>query len=206
MDRVAAMELIRRKFELLAPVLDERARRLWVAAEALAWGYGGITAVAQATGLARATISDGCRELRGEAPEPLPAPAPRGGIRRRGGGRKPLTDHDPGLVAALEALVDPLARGDPESPLRWTTKSTYQLAAALRAQEHPLGPWKVGQLLRERGYSLQSTRKTKEGAAHPDREAQFEYINATAEAFQARRQPVVSVDTKKKELVGDFAN
>jgi transposase len=144
--------------------------------------------------------------LRGEAPEPLPAAAPQGRIRRPGGGRKSLTEHDPALVAALDALVDPLARGDPQSPLRWTTKSTYQLAAALRAQGHPIGPWKVGQLLRDLGYSLQGTRKTKEGKQHPDRDAQFAQINQTASDFQARGQPVVSVDTKKKELVGDFAN
>ena len=203
---MTALETIRRKFELLDPVLDERARRLWAGAEALALGYGGITLVARATGLARATISDGCRELRGEAPKPLPAAAPQGRIRRPGGGRKSLTEHDPALVAALDALVDPLARGDPESPLRWTTKSTYQLAAALRAQGHPIGPWKVGQLLRDLGYALQGTRKTKEGKQHPDRDAQFEQINQTASAFQARGQPVVSVDTKKKELVGDFAH
>jgi hypothetical protein len=203
---MTALETIRRKFELLDPVLDERARRLWAGAEALALGYGGITLVARATGLARATISDGCRELRGEAPAPLPAAAPQGRIRRPGGGRKSLTEHDPALVAALDALVDPLARGDPESPLRWTTKSTYQLAAALRAQGHPIGPWKVGQLLRDLGYALQGTRKTKEGKQHPDRDAQFEQINQTASDFQARGQPVVSVDTKKKELVGDFAH
>jgi hypothetical protein len=203
---MTALESIRRKFELLAPVLDERARRLWAGAEALALGHGGVTLVARATGLARATISDGCRELRGEAPEPLPAPAPQGRIRRPGGGRKPLTEHDPALVAALDALVDPLARGDPESSLRWTTKSTYQLAATLRAQGHPIGPWKVGQLLRDLGYSLQGTRKTTEGKQHPDRDRQFEQINQTANDFQARGQPVVSVDTKKKELVGNFAN
>ncbi len=203
---MTALETIRRKFELLDPVLDERSRRLWAGAEALAWGYGGIALVARATGLARATISDGCRELRGGASAALPAPAPPGRIRRPGGGRKSLTERDPELAAALDALVDPLARGDPESPLRWTSKSTYQLAAALRAQGHPVGPWKVGQLLRDLGYSLQGTRKTKEGKQHRDRDAQFDHINQAARDFQARGQPVVSVDTKKKELVGDFAN
>ncbi len=201
---MTVLETIHRKFELLDPVLDERARRLWAGAEALAWGHGGISLVARATGLARATISDGCRELGGAVPAALPAP--RGRVRRPGGGRKSLTEHDPELEAALDALVDPLARGDPESPLRWTTKSTYQLAAALRAQGHSVGPWKVGQLLRHLGYSLQGTRKTKEGKQHPDRDAQFEHINQTTSAFQTRGQPVVSVHTKKKELVGDFAN
>jgi hypothetical protein len=126
--------------------------------------------------------------------------------RRAGGGRKRLTERDPALVPALEALVDPLARGDPESPLRWTTKSTYHLAATLRDQGHPLGPWKVGQLLRERNYSLQGNRKTLEGRQHPDRDAQFQHINETTAAFQERGQPVISVDTKKKELVGPYAN
>jgi transposase len=204
---MTAMETIRHKFALLEPALDERRRRLWAAAEALAQGHGGIGVVAQATGLARATISNGCRELRAGTQTPAaPAALTPGRVRRQGGGRKPLTHHDPDLVAALDALVDPLARGDPESPLRWTTKSTYQLAATLQAQGHRIGPWKVGQILRDRGYSLQRTRKTKEGRQHPDRDAQFEHINAQAEQFQARGQPVVSVDTKKKELVGNFAN
>ncbi len=168
--------------------MDERMRRLWAASEATALGHGGIGVVARATGLARATISNGCRELRAVAAG-APALPPRR-VRRPGGGRKPLTAHDPDLVTALEALVDPLARGDPESPLRWTTKSTYQLAATLRAQGHRIGPWKVGQLLRERGYSLQATRKTREGRQHADRDAQFEQIKTTAAQFQARGQPV----------------
>src|SRR5215210_3099294 len=140
------LETVRTKFAVLEPVLDERMRRLWAAAEATALGHGGIALVARATGLARGTIHQGCRELRaaGGAPEAGPPPAPPDRVRRKGGGRKSLTQHDPDLVAALEALVDPLARGDPESPLRWTTKSTYQLAAALRANGHPIGPWKVG--------------------------------------------------------------
>jgi hypothetical protein len=205
---MTAMETISQKFATLEPVMDERMRRLWAAAEAISLGHGGITLVARGTGLARATIGRGCRELRAGAgtPEAFPPPAPPGRVRRKGGGRKPLTAHDPDLVTALEALVDPLARGDPESPLRWTTKSTYQLAATLRAQGHPVGPWKVGQILRDLGYSLQGTRKTKEGNQHPDRDAQFAHINAQPDAFQARGQPVVSVDTKKKELVGPFQN
>ncbi len=154
---MSVLETIRSKFAGLDPVMDERMRRLWAASEATALGHGGIGVVARATGLARATISNGCRELRAVAAG-APALPPRR-VRRPGGGRKPLTEQDPDLVTALEALVDPLARGDPESPLRWTTKSTYQLAATLRAQGHRIGPWKVGQLLRERGYSLQATRR-----------------------------------------------
>ncbi len=201
---MSVLETIRSKFAALDPVMDERMRRLWAASEATALGHGGIGLVARATGLARATISNGCRELREVAAGATGLPPRR--VRRPGGGRKPLTAHDPDLVTALEALVDPLARGDPESPLRWTTKSTYQLATTLRAQGHRIGPWKVGQLLRARGYSLQAPRKTREGRQHADRDAQFTQINTTAAQFQARGQPVVSVDTKKKELVGDFAN
>ena len=129
-----------------------------------------------------------------------------GRVRRPGGGRKPLTHHDPGLVAALESLVEPLTRGDPQSPLRWTCKSTAKLAAELKARGHPVSPRTINTLLAQLGYSLQSNRKTREGGKHPDRNAQFEHINAKAESFQRSGQPVVSVDTKKKELVGDFKN
>jgi len=198
------LETLRAKFAAVRPFLDERACRVWAAAEAAALGRGGVTQVARATGLARSTIYEGQRDLK-EQQVSDPPRAPRR-LRRAGGGRKDLTERDPTLVADLEALVDPLARGDPQSPLRWTTKSTLRLAATLQEQGHTVSYWKVGRLLRERGYRLQSTRKTKEGASHPDRNAQFEYINAQAEAFQAADQPVVSVDTKKKELVGSFAN
>jgi hypothetical protein len=201
MSDSSTTESIRRKFASLRPFLDERARRVWAAVEAEALGRGGVTWVAAATGLARSTLHEGQRELQeGATPQ---ATARR--VRRPGGGAKRLTEKDPGLVAALEALVDPLARGDPESPLRWTTKSTRKLAATLGTQGHRISHGKVAELLRELGYSLQGTRKVLEGTAHPDRDAQFEYINAQAEAFQAADQPVVSVDTKKKELVGPFA-
>lgn len=193
-----AIEVIRRKYTLLRPALDERARRLWAAAEALASGYGGVSAVARATGLARNTIAAGTREL-AEPGRPDPAR-----VRRPGGGGKPSTATDPGLVAALDALVDPATRGDPESPLRWTCKSTRRLAEALTRRGHPVGPRTVARLLRAAGYSLQSTRKTREGGTHPDRDAQFRFIARQVRAYQRRGWPVVSVDAKKKELVGDF--
>jgi transposase len=194
---------IQRKFELLRPLLNERQRRLWAAAEALAIGHGGLTRVADATGLDVRTLRAGLRELRQrEAGHPDPLGPDR--IRHPGGGRKPRTEEDPTLLADLESLVDPLTRGDPESPLRWTCKSTAQLAEELQARGHTVSPRKVAQLLHELGYSLQANRKNREGKQHPDRNAQFEHINATAEDFQRRGQPVVSVDTKKKELIGDF--
>jgi len=183
--------------------LDERGRRLWAASEALALGRGGIVTVARATGLAERTIRRGQRELR--RPVPSVAVASRR-VRRPGGGRTRLVDEDPMVVGALEALVEPTARGDPRSPLRWTCKSTRRLAEELTRQGHRISHTKVAQLLEGLGYSLQGTRKTKEGATHPDRNAQFEYINEQVQAFQRRGQPVVSVDTKKKELVGDFAH
>jgi transposase len=194
------IEIIRRKYLLLRSELDERARRCWAAAEAKALGYGGVSAVAHATGLARNTVAAGVREL--TAPG---RPHPRR-TRHPGGGRKALTDADPDLATALDALVDPATRGDPESPLRWTCKSTYRLAEELTRQGHPVSPRTVARLLREAGYSLQSTRKTREGGSHPDRNAQFEFISRRVRVFQRRGCPVLSVDTKKKELVGDFKN
>jgi hypothetical protein len=194
---------IREKFVVLDAVLDERGRRLWAVTEAKALGHGGQTIVAKATGLSRRTLYQGLRELEplaGEHQEPSQR------VRRPGGGRKPLTSHEPTLLADLEALVEPTSRGDPESPLRWTCKSVRQLAAELQRQGHKVGRQKVAELLAELAYSLQGNRKTKEGTAHPDRHAQFEHINAQVAAFQKRGQPVVSVDTKKKELVGDFKN
>ena len=193
---------VRQLFEVLHPVLDERMRRLVAAGMAQTVGRGGVSVVASATGLARSTIGRGLGEL-------APAATPVAGaqrIRRSGGGRKPLTEHDPTLLRDLEALVDPVTRGDPQSPLRWTCKSLRQLAAALQTQGHRVSPQTIGELLRALDYSLQANRKTKEGAAHPDRNAQFEYINAQAVAFQQRGQPVISIDTKKKELVGEFKN
>jgi hypothetical protein len=204
MQDATVIERIRGKFQALNAVLDERSRRHWAATEARDYGYGGVTAVAAATGLARDTIAAGLRELeyRQQHPEELVS----GRLRQRGAGRKSVTDLDPTLVAALEALVEPLTRGDPESPLRWTCKSTRRLAADLTRQGHRVGYRTVARLLHEAGYSLQANRKTREGQQHPDRNAQFAFLNVQAQRFQQRRQPVISVDTKKKELVGDFKN
>jgi hypothetical protein len=194
---------LQRKFALLSPFQNERQRRLWAGTEALTMGRGGIARVAAATGLSRMTVRAGVREVQTleRNPDAVLEPAR---IRPPGGGRRPLTATDPTLLRDLEALVEPLTRGDPESPLRWTCKSTAQLAAALQAQGHQVSPRTVAYLLHDLDYSLQAPRKTREGTDHPDRNAQFEYINAQTEAFQQRGQPVVSVDTKKKELVGDF--
>lgn len=194
---------IRRKYRALSVEMDERSRRQWAAAEARELGWGGVTAVARATDLSRTTISAGLRELE------LPAKqrSVEGlRVRRPGGGRKALTETDPGLLAALEALIEPATRGDPESPLRWTCKSTRRLADELTRKRHPVGANTVAALLRHGGYSLQANRKTREGAGHPDRNAQFEHINAQVRRFQNRDQPAISVDTKKKELIGDFKN
>ena len=195
-------ESIAAKYEVLRPYLDERRRRLWAAAEARSLGRGGVTTVAAATGLERNTIAAGVRELAVPAPPNVPADS---GVRAPGGGRKTLAEHDPALLRDLEALVEPMTRGDPMSPLRWTCKSTRQLAAELSALGHPASHQTVAVLLVSLRYSLQGTRKTKEGTSHPDRDAQFAYLNAQVQAFQERGQPVISVDTKKKELVGDFA-
>jgi hypothetical protein len=189
---------LRQKYALLQPELDERARRCWAAAEALALGYGGVSAVASATGLARNTIASGARELR----EPARPAADR--VRCPGAGRKPLAETDPGLPAALDALVEPATRGDPQSPLRWTCKSTRRLADELTRQGHPVGPRTVARLLRQAGYSLQACRKTREGCRHPDRDAQFEFISRRVRRYRRRGWPVLSVGTKKKELLGDF--
>lgn len=194
---------IRRKYRALEPELDERRRRQWAAAEARALGWGGVSAVAEATGLSRTTIVAGSKELALPTKQRA-AEAMR--VRRPGGGRRPLVETDPELLAALEALIEPMTRGDPESPLRWTCKSVRRLADELTRQNHPVGAVTVAKLLREAGYSLQANRKTREGASHPDRNAQFEYINASVQRFLRRGQPAISVDTKKKELVGDFKN
>src|SRR4051794_10159160 len=185
--------------------MDERVCRLWAAAEAQALGRGGITLVAQATGVSRKRIGAGLRELGARAAGP-PPPGAAARVRRPGGGRKPKTATDPTLLDDLEALVEPLTRGDPMSPLRWSCKSLHKLAAALREQGHAVSHETVRQLLLSLDYRLQATRKTREGSDEPDRNAQFEHINAEAERFQAAGQPAISVDTKKKELVGDFAN
>ena len=194
---------IGRKYRMLRTEMDERMRRQWAAAEARDWGWGGVTAVAQATGLSRTTITAGLAELDLPA-QRRSAEAMR--VRRPGGGRHPLTQTDPELLAALELLIEPVTRGDPESPLRWTCKSTRNLAEELSRQRHPVGPRTVAGLLHQAGYSLQGNRKTREGASHPDRNAQFEYINSLVRRFLNRGRPAISVDTKKKELLGDFKN
>jgi len=197
--------VIAEKFAALGPVLDERARRLWAASEARAIGRGGISRVAEATGMARITIRTGLKEL--HPPTTLISQKAVGGrTRRQGGGRKPLTEHDPKLLRALEVLVDPATRGDPMSPLRWTCKSAAKLAAELQAQGHRASERSVNRLLHASGYSLQSNRKTLEGGDHPDRDAQFQHINRRVKGHQKQGQPVVSVDAKKKELVGRFRN
>ena len=187
------------KYVVMAPLLDERARRLWAAAESVAIGYGGDALVSAATGLARQTIANGRREL-------ADGVATTTRIRRAGAGRPGIGETQPGVAAALEALVEPVSRGDPLSPLRWTCKSRAKLTAALVQDGWHVSSTTVGRLLHTLGYSLQALQKRREGTAHPDRNAQFEHINATAAAFLREGQPVISVDTKKKELVGDFKN
>jgi hypothetical protein len=192
---------IRQRFEALAPLLDERGRRRLAAAEARSAGFGGVVAVCRITGIARSTIGRALKELRGETPPP-----PRDRVRRPGGGRKPTTEIDPTLLPDLQRFVDPATRGDPMSPLRWTSKSAYKLATELRALGHKVSASLVAILLKQLGYRLQANRKTLEGADHPDRDAQFEYINALTRSALAADEPAISVDTKKKELVGDFRN
>lgn len=204
MQDAGLLRQIKLRYRSLEPVMDERLRRQWAATEAQAYGRGGLSAVSSATGMSRNTIRKGLVELAARKKNPRAPVAAR--LRKEGGGRKRLTVTDPGLMSALEQLVEPTSRGDPMSALRWTCKSTVNLAEALTHQGHPIGPWTVGMLLKEAGYSLQSNRKTKEGSSHPDRNAQFEHINITVQHFQQRGQPVVSVDTKKKELVGPFKN
>jgi Rhodopirellula transposase DDE domain len=170
MHDAAVIERIRRKFRALTPLMDERTRRHWAASEARELSWGGVTCVAKATGLSRTTIAAGIADLKSRSDETEPSPR----IRRPGGGRKPLDYHDPGLWAALDALVDPVTRGDPETPLRWTCKSTRRLAQELCRQNHPISPGTVASMLRDLGYSLQANRKTREGENHPDRNAQFE--------------------------------
>jgi hypothetical protein len=201
---VADLAAIHGRFMALRDALDERSRRLVAAAESLSIGRGGIAAVTQATGMAGQVIRRGIAELEQAAQQPLPRPASR--IRRPGGGRKRTVDVDKTLLRDLELLVDPLTRGDPESPLRWTCKSVRKLATALKRKGHQTSHRMVAELLQKLGYSLQANRKTKEGAQHPDRNAQFEHINRKVKEYFKRGDPVISVDTKKKELVGDFKN
>ena len=197
---------VRAKFERLRSVMDERVTRLWAAAEAESLGYGGIATVVEATGISKSRIRAGIRDLDEQATNPPTTSARAQRVRRPGAGRPLLVETDPTLQADLDSLVDPVTRGDPESPLRWTCKSKDKLAAELVAMGHKVSATKVGRLLGDLGYSLQVVRKTREGTQSPDRNAQFEHINKTATAFMRRGQPVVSVDTKKKELIGDFKN
>ena len=193
-------ELIGAKFRLLVGQLDERGLRLWAAAEAESVGRGGTAAVARATGIAPSTI------VRGRADLASGLTLAAGRVRRAGAGRKRLTERDPTLLADLERLVDSDSRGDPERPLRWTAKSLVRLAAALQEQGHVISPRSVAPLLRQLGYSLQANTKTREGASHPDRDGQFRHINAIVASAIAAGEPAISVDTKKKELIGDFKN
>jgi hypothetical protein len=193
-------DALRNKYTALAPVLTERSRRLWAATEARALGRGGIERVKEATGLARSTIERGIWEI--ESDNTLGSER----ARRPGGGRKRATEKDTTLSADLDALVEPTASGDPDSPLRWTAKSVRRLAEELQAQGHEISHTLVAELLQASGYSLQANRKAREGPQHPDRDAQFHYILDQVRRFQKRREPAISVDTKKKELVGDFKN
>ena len=203
--RAALTRTLERKYAVLAPLLDERTRRLWAASEARAIGRGGVTRVAEATGMSRVTVRAGLREL--DSGGAAPSGSPGGGRRRRpGGGRKALTARDPGLVGALERELDPVTRGDPTGPLRWTCSSAARLSQRLRDAGHPASERTVNRLLHELGYSLQANRKTLEGRRHPDRDAQFRRIDRRVRAFQRLGQPVVSVDTKKKELIGPYRN
>jgi len=201
---VVDVEPAARRFAVLCPHLDERQRRLLLAAEANELGRGGVSALAGATGAARSTIERGVRELAGEVVE---MPLPVGRSRRAGAGRKKATVADAELIAAIDALVDPDSRGDPESPLRWTLKSTRQLADAVSAGGHPVSSRTVAHILEaDLRFSLQANRKSLEGKQHPDRDAQFRYLNEQIRRHARRHEPVVSVDAKKKELVGDYKN
>jgi hypothetical protein len=205
MSQDATLQAVRRKFELLRPLMNERMRRHWAACEAMTLKRGGVTLVAQATGLSRTTIWAGLREIRhpeAESADDLPPER----VRHAGAGRPFLVGADPTLVKDLEALVEPTTRGDPQSPLRWTCKSTRNLAEELNRQGHGVSYRTVAALLHDLDYSLQANCKTREGTSHPDRNAQFEHINRRVRAFQRAGQPVVSVDSKKRELVGDFKN
>ncbi len=197
-------QTIRMKFEAMKTELDERSRRRWAAVEAQAIGWGGISTVSAATGMSSRTIRRGFKELQQPVDQSHKDRDRR--VRKPGGGRKPLIDHDPTLLRDLDALVEPTARGDPTTPLRWTCKSTRKLAQELNKQGHRIGRQKVDDLLHMMKYSLQSNRKVKEGSSHPDRNTQFEYINSQVNAFQERNQPVISIDAKKKENIGDFKN
>ncbi len=192
------------KFRNLSSLMNEKLKRRWAGCEAMALGRGGISAVAEATGLSRTTIRKGIREVNENYPEL--AQEIHGRIRTPGAGRPPVEQADPAVITDLEQLVSPATRGEPTSPLLWTSKSTRQLAEGLQKIGHKVSPRTVSRLLHEMGYSLQANRKTREGKQHPDRDAQFRHINQKVKSFQRRGQPVISVDAKKRELVGDFKN
>src|SRR6059058_2575933 len=193
-------DLIRQRFDALEPVLDEQARRRFAAAEARALGHGGVTLVSKVTGIARSTINRGIAEIEQNRS------AGEGRVRRPGGGRRAKTEEDPTLLDDLQKLLEASTRGDPMSPLLWTSKSLDKLCAALKDMQHDVCPNVVAKLLRKLGYSLQSNRKTREGSTHPDRDAQFHYLDRQMKKHMSEHSPVISVDTKKKELVGDFKN
>ncbi len=195
------IEIIKKKYNLLSPIFDELTRRLWAAAEAQTIGHGGQTIVSVATGISRTTINSGLKVLKNKDYSRA-----QGKIRASGAGRKKLTEREPSLLTDLEMLVEPSTLGDPESPLRWTCKSTRKLAEALQNKGYKIGRQKVAHLLNDLGYSLQANRKIKEGGTHPDRDVQFKHIYNKVNDFQKRNEPVISVDTKKKELVGEYKN
>ena len=197
-DRI--VNKIREKYQALDPIFNERTRRLWAATEAKVLGHGGQTLVSNATGIGRRTIYAGIKELE----EGLRLDASN--VRHSNGGRKSLKEHNPTLLTTLDSLVEPTSRGDPENPLRWTCKSTRNLAKELNKQGYGISHVKVAKLLKEMDYSLQAPNKTKEGSSHPDRDDQFSYINERVKGFQAKGEPVISVDAKKKELVGNYYN
>jgi len=197
MDREAA---IRERYAVLTPLLDERSRRLLVAAESQVIGHSGTTVVSKLTGVSRRVIRRGMAELK------EPVVLPTGRVRRPGGGRKKAIDQDPALLRDLQELLESTTRGDPEAPLRWTCRSVRNLTAELQQRRHSVSHQVVADLLHELGYSLQANRKTREGASHPDRHAQFEHLNSKVKRYLGSKDPVISVDTKKKELVGDFKN
>ena len=205
MDTAIALEAVRTKYQLLQPLMTERMRRQWAACEAQWLGRGGATIVAQATGLSRTTIWAGRRELQRRADHPQEELSPER-VRAPGGGRHLVEQDNAVILSDLQALVESSTRGDPQSPLLWTSKSTRRVAAELRHQGHTVSHQTVAALLTDLGYSLQANRKTKEGQDHPDRDAQFKYLNRQVRAFQKEGQPVVSVDAKKKENIGDFRN
>lgn len=199
------LKMVQEKYERLKGFLDERSRRLWAANEAVAFGRGGIRGVAEALGMSTKTVHEGTRELKVKADN---GAAAAGRQRRPGGGRKRLAEHDPALVKTIEAIVDPATRGDPMTPLKWTSKSLNKISAELQQQGWQVSPPTIGEILRkDLKYSLQGLKKTKEGSKqHPDRDAQFQYLSQQCREFQQRGQPVISVDAKKKELIGDFKN